>query len=96
MKLTGEQACHIVEENHAICDEWTMIGDAEIYTQDRWNSYYKSVHRHEETGKHYQFHYVKGSTENQLLDPYEYDKEYEPEEVEWKEVKIMSWLPVDK
>lgn len=92
MKLTGKEANAIVYNLHK---EWELEKKRVIYDKDRWNGFFRSIHKHLETGKHYQFSYVEGLTEAQPLEAFEYDKEYSPIEVELREVQCMDWFPVN-
>lgn len=92
MKITGEQAREIVWHGNP---EWIPVGLTKRPTNHgRWSVSYEEVFEHKPSGKFYLFEWTIGATESQDESPFEYTKEYEPIEVEKREVTREQWCRI--
>ena len=92
MKLTGEGARAIVEDENT--DWHQVVGTREIIGTGRWSIYYTAVFEYVLIGRFYRFNWAVGATESQDERPFEYDKEYEPQEVTKQEKMMEVWEEV--
>jgi hypothetical protein len=94
MKLTGKEARDVI---YGDSDDWEEVtGTVLIVDKSRWSIQKEGVFLHKPSKKHYEFYWQVGATEMQDEQPFEYDKEVEPVEVELKEVIIQKWMPVSQ
>lgn len=89
MKLTGEDARAVVYGDH---DDWESAEEPTTDGHTRWAVQYSGVFLHKPSGKHYMFCWQRGATEMQDEQPFEYEKEVEPVEVEKKEIVRHEWV----
>ena len=92
MKLTGEEARTIVEDENT--DWHRVVGTREIMGIGRWSIHYTAIFEYALAGTFYRFDWSVGATESQDERPFEYDKEYEPQEVTKQEKMMEVWEEV--
>lgn len=93
MKLTGKEARDIVWGDS---DDWEeVINTVRAIDKSRWSIEKEGVFLHKPSNKYYKFYWQVGATEMQDEQPFEYEDEVEPVEVELKEVIVQKWIPVN-
>ena len=66
-----------------------------IIDNTRWSLIHEIVF--EDNGKFYQTTYsAEGATEMQMEEPWEYENKIECIEVEFREVKVKRWMPIEE
>lgn len=92
MKFTGEEARNIIYHENT---DWREVAKTQtIMGKSRWSICYAAVFEHAPTGTFYRFCWSIGATEHQDESPYEYDVEYEPQEVVKQEKMMEVWEPI--
>lgn len=90
MKLEKYDAQNIVWNDH---EDWEEI-ETKITDHDRWSVYYEGVYKHKPSEKFYSVIWAVGATEQQDMQPFEYEKEVEFTEVHQVEKVVKVWEPV--
>ena len=94
MKLTGKEARDVIWGDS---DDWEeTIDTVQVTGKSRWSIQKEGVFLHKPSNKHYEFYWQVGATEMQDEQPFEYEKEVHPVEVELKEIVVQKWVPVNQ
>lgn len=89
MKLTADEAASVV---YGESEAWEPVKETTQLTgHGRWSVHKTAVFKHIESGAFYRFNWSVGATENQDQEPFYRD--YEPIEVELREITRQEWLP---
>lgn len=90
--LTGDEARLVVYGNHV---DWTPVADTEkIIDHRRWSVTYTGVFYCKPLGRHFRFVWDQPASECQDGRPFDYVREYCPQEVVEREVTRHEWVPV--
>jgi len=91
MKIKVETAERMIDGDH---EDYNLV-EENIISQSRWTTNFECILKNNKTGQHFSTTYGRGSTESQDCDPFGGDDVVEFIVVEQKEVKVLSWVPVE-
>ena len=94
MKLTGQQARHIVVYEDFDPDIWECQEPSQMEGTTRWSIHFSRVMKYLPDDTYWLFNWSEGATESQDEIPFEYDDEYEPVQVKPKQVTVTKWEEV--
>lgn len=80
MKLSKEEACDIINDDH---EEWDTI-EIKTDSNSRWSIHKSGVFKHLSTNKFYELEWSEGATENQEERPFQYS---DPDPIEVRPVE---------
>ena len=93
MTLEKEEAQRIIWDDH---DDWEEVDGTRVAEKNgRWMLCCDAVFLHKPTGDHYMFLWDAGATEQQYVEPYEYETDdIKPTKVHLVETVVKKWMAV--